>query len=32
MEPKPFKIGIRARDRGQLDQWIRDSEERTKDL
>lgn len=32
MEPKPFKIGIRARNKTQLDRWIRESEDRTKDL
>lgn len=32
MEPKPFKIGIRARNKAQLDRWIRESEDRTKDL
>ncbi|KAF1356840.1 putative P450 monooxygenase [Delphinella strobiligena] len=32
MEPKPFKIGIRARNKAQLDRWIRESEGRTKDL
>lgn len=32
MEPKPFKVGLRVRDRVQLDRWIKESEERTKNL
>lgn len=32
MDPKPFKIGIRPRNRQLLDKWIAASEERTKDL
>ncbi|KAF1364899.1 cytochrome P450 phenylacetate hydroxylase-like protein [Lizonia empirigonia] len=32
MEPKYFKVGFKPRDRKKLDQWIRESEERTKDL
>lgn len=32
MEPKKFKVGFKARDIPQLEQWIADSEERTKDL
>jgi phenylacetate 2-hydroxylase len=31
-DPKPFKIGLRPRDESQLNKWIADSEERTKDL
>lgn len=32
LEPKYFKIGFRPRDRGLLERWIRESEERTRDL
>ncbi|PSN73041.1 phenylacetate hydroxylase [Corynespora cassiicola Philippines] len=32
MEPKYFKVGFKPRDRAALDRWIRESEERTKDL
>lgn len=32
MEPKYFKVGFKPRDRATLDRWIRESEERTKDL
>jgi phenylacetate 2-hydroxylase len=32
MEPKYFKVGFKPRDRGTLDRWIRESEERTRDL
>ncbi|KAG9757150.1 putative cytochrome P450, partial [Aureobasidium melanogenum] len=32
MEPKPFKVGLRVRNRQQLDEWIRESEDRTADL
>jgi phenylacetate 2-hydroxylase len=32
MEPKPFKVGLRVRNRQQLDKWIKDSEDRTADL
>ncbi|EGE04862.1 cytochrome P450 phenylacetate 2-hydroxylase [Trichophyton equinum CBS 127.97] len=32
LDPRPFKVGFRVRDRGKLDQWIRESDERTKDL
>lgn len=32
LDPKPFKIGFRVRDREALERWIADSEERTKDL
>ncbi|KAI5369608.1 Putative cytochrome P450 [Septoria linicola] len=32
MDPKPFKIGLRPRNRVMLDKWIAESEERTKDL
>ena len=32
MDPKPFKIGLEVRDQGLVDRWIRESEERTKDL
>lgn len=31
-EPKPFKIGLKARDPVLLNKWIADSEERTKSL
>ncbi|KAF4121479.1 phenylacetate 2-hydroxylase [Geosmithia morbida] len=31
-DPKPFKIGLRARDETLLRRWIWDSEERTRDL
>jgi phenylacetate 2-hydroxylase len=31
-DPKPFKCGFRARDLGRLQEWMRGSEERTKDL
>ncbi|KAF2157417.1 putative P450 monooxygenase [Myriangium duriaei CBS 260.36] len=32
LDPKPFKVGIKVRDRALLDRWIKESEERTKDL
>jgi len=32
MEPKYFKVGFKPRDREMLDQWLRESEEATKDL
>jgi len=32
LDPKPFKVGLKVRDRGMVEKWIRDSEERTKDL
>lgn len=32
MDPKPFKIGIRIRDQKLVDKWIKESDERTKDL
>ncbi|KAF2486796.1 putative P450 monooxygenase [Neohortaea acidophila] len=32
LNPKEFKVGLRVRDRGVLEKWIRESEERTKDL
>ncbi|KAF2019014.1 cytochrome P450 phenylacetate hydroxylase-like protein [Aaosphaeria arxii CBS 175.79] len=32
MEPKYFKVGFKPRDRAKLEKWIRESEERTKDL
>lgn len=32
MDPKPFKIGMRVRNRKLVDKWIADAEERTKDL
>ncbi|KAF1953340.1 cytochrome P450 phenylacetate hydroxylase-like protein [Byssothecium circinans] len=32
MEPKYFKVGFRPRDRGRLEEWIRGSEERTREL
>jgi phenylacetate 2-hydroxylase len=31
-DPKPFKCGFRARDLGKLEEWMRESEERTRDL
>jgi phenylacetate 2-hydroxylase len=31
-EPKPFKVGFIARDPKKLEQWIAESDERTKDL
>ena len=31
-EPKPFKVGFRVRNPASLERWIRDSDERTKDL
>jgi phenylacetate 2-hydroxylase len=31
-DPKPFKCGFRARNLGKLQQWMEESEERTKDL
>jgi phenylacetate 2-hydroxylase len=31
-EPKPFKVGFRIRNKESLDRWIRESDERTKDL
>ena len=32
LDPKPFKVGLRVRDRAVVEKWIADSEERTKDL
>ncbi|EDU40320.1 CypX Cytochrome P450 [Pyrenophora tritici-repentis] len=32
MEPKYFKVGFKPRNRQLLDQWIKESEERTKEL
>ncbi|EMD61722.1 hypothetical protein GGP41_004309 [Bipolaris sorokiniana] len=32
LEPKYFKVGFKPRNRELLDKWIRESEERTKDL
>lgn len=32
MEPKPFKVGFRARDRAALDRWIAESETQTAHL
>lgn len=32
LDPKPFKVGIKVRDQALVDKWIRESEERTKDL
>ena len=32
LDPKPFKIGLRVRDAAKLDEWIKGSDERTKDL
>ena len=31
-EPKPFKVGFRVRNKETLEKWIRESDERTKDL
>ena len=31
MDPKPFKVRIRVRDRGLVEKWIAESEERTRD-
>lgn len=31
-EPKPFKVGFKIRNKAAVERWIRDSEERTKDL
>lgn len=32
MDPKPFKVRLRVRDRGLLERWIGESEERNKEL
>lgn len=32
MEPKKFKVGFRVRDRDQLEQWLRESEEATRNV
>ncbi|KAJ9352817.1 hypothetical protein DTO027B9_5565 [Paecilomyces variotii] len=32
LDPKPFKVGFRVRDRAKLEEWIRSSDERTKEL
>lgn len=32
MEPKKFKVGFRVRDRAKLEQWLRESDEATKNL
>ncbi|KXL44091.1 hypothetical protein M433DRAFT_58657 [Acidomyces richmondensis BFW] len=32
LDPKPFKVGLKVRDRAMLDKWIAESEERTKHL
>ncbi|KAI9738594.1 MAG: hypothetical protein M1834_008098 [Cirrosporium novae-zelandiae] len=32
IEPKKFKVGFKVRDRAKLEEWIWESEERTKDL
>lgn len=32
LDPKPFKVGFRVRDRAKLEKWIRSSDERTKEL
>jgi phenylacetate 2-hydroxylase len=32
LDPKVFKVGFRVRDRRMLDEWIRGSDERTRDL
>lgn len=31
-DPKPFKVGFRCRDEEKVRLWMRESEERTKDL
>jgi len=31
-EPKPFKVGFRIRNKESLERWIKESDERTKDL
>lgn len=31
-DPKPFKCGFRVRDEGKLERWMKESDERTKDL
>lgn len=31
-EPKPFKVGFKPRDASKLQQWIAESDERTKEL
>ena len=32
LNPKPFKIGLKVRNRELVEKWIAESEERTKDL
>lgn len=32
MDCKPFKVGLRVRDRAMVDKWISESEERTRDV
>ena len=32
MEPKPFKIGFKVRDRQKLEQWLRESEDATRGI
>lgn len=32
MDPKPFKVGLRVRNRELVDRWLKEAEERTKDL
>lgn len=32
LEPKPFKVGFKVRDRAALERWIAESEEATRDL
>ncbi|KAI7159753.1 Phenylacetate [Hortaea werneckii] len=32
LDPKPFKVGLKVRDRAMVERWIADSEERTKHL
>ena len=32
MDCKPFKVGLRVRDRAMVDKWIAESEERTRDV
>jgi phenylacetate 2-hydroxylase len=32
MEPKYFKVGFKPRDRARLDEWLKESEERTAEL
>lgn len=32
MDTKPFKVGLKVRDPKTLDRWIKEAEDRTKDL